>query len=85
MWFAPNLTMTGVFTGTVGIALGLDFSTALVAVVLGTLLGAVPTAYLGTWGARPAPDNCRSPASRSAGRWSSPAPCSGCRPSPGTR
>ncbi len=44
MWFAPNLTMTGVFTGTVGIALGLDFSTALVAVVLGTLL-AVRTAH----------------------------------------
>ncbi|MFJ8870440.1 purine-cytosine permease family protein [Streptomyces sp. NPDC102473] len=52
VWFAPNLTMTGVFTGTVGIALGLDFATALVAVVLGTLLGAVPTAYLGTWGSR---------------------------------
>lgn len=52
VWFAPNLTMTGVFTGTVGIALGLDFATALVAVVLGTLVGAVPTAYLGTWGSR---------------------------------
>ncbi|MEV7400055.1 cytosine permease [Streptomyces sp. NPDC091267] len=52
VWFAPNLTMTGVFTGTVGIALGLDFATALTAVVLGTLVGAVPTAYLGTWGSR---------------------------------
>ncbi|MFE4550536.1 purine-cytosine permease family protein [Streptomyces sp. NPDC056785] len=52
VWFAPNLTMTGVFTGTVGIALGLDFPTALAAVVLGTLLGAVPTAYLGTWGSQ---------------------------------
>ncbi|MFF0793967.1 purine-cytosine permease family protein [Streptomyces spiralis] len=52
VWFAPNLTMTGVFTGTVGIALGLDFATALVAVVLGTLLGAIPTAYLGTWGSQ---------------------------------
>lgn len=52
VWFAPNLTMTGVFTGTVGIALGLDFTTALVAVVLGTLVGAAPTAYLGTWGSR---------------------------------
>lgn len=52
VWFAPNLTMTGVFTGTVGIALGLDFATALVAVVLGTLLGAAPAAYLGTWGSR---------------------------------
>ncbi|GAA3791203.1 purine-cytosine permease family protein [Streptomyces chiangmaiensis] len=52
VWFAPNLTMTGVFTGTIGITLGLDFTTALVAVVLGTVLGAVPTAYLGTWGSR---------------------------------
>ncbi|ANH89969.1 MULTISPECIES: cytosine permease [unclassified Streptomyces] len=52
VWFAPNLTMTGVFTGTVGSTLGLDFPTALAAVVLGTLLGAVPTAYLGTWGSR---------------------------------
>ncbi|MFJ3821397.1 purine-cytosine permease family protein [Streptomyces nodosus] len=52
VWFAPNLTMTGVFTGTIGISLGLDFTTALVAVVLGTVLGAVPTAYLGTWGSR---------------------------------
>ncbi|MHB9755776.1 purine-cytosine permease family protein [Streptomyces sp. BYX5S] len=52
VWFAPNLTMTGVFTGTVGIALGLDFATALAAVVVGTLIGAVPTAYLGTWGSR---------------------------------
>ncbi|WP_428950114.1 purine-cytosine permease family protein [Streptomyces sp. cg35] len=52
VWFAPNLTMSGVFTGTVGIALGLDFATALAAVVVGTVLGAVPTAYLGTWGSR---------------------------------
>ncbi|MGW1895548.1 purine-cytosine permease family protein [Streptomyces sp. NPDC002004] len=52
VWFAPNLTMTGVFTGTIGIALGLDFRTALAAVVLGTVVGAVPTAYLGTWGSR---------------------------------
>ncbi len=52
VWFAPNLTMTGVFAGTVGAALGLGFGTALTAVVLGTLAGAVPTAYLGTWGGR---------------------------------
>ncbi|MFJ6838640.1 purine-cytosine permease family protein [Streptomyces sp. NPDC091209] len=50
VWFAPNLTMTGVFTGTIGITLGLDFGTALAAVVLGTVLGALPTAYLSTWG-----------------------------------
>ncbi|MCA1223473.1 purine-cytosine permease family protein [Streptomyces sp. 8L] len=52
VWFAPNLTMTGVFTGTLGVVLGLDFTTAIVAVVLGTVLGAVPVAGLGTWGSR---------------------------------
>ncbi|WP_051839977.1 cytosine permease [Streptomyces sp. NRRL F-5126] len=52
VWFAPNLTMTGVFTGTLGVVLGLDFTTALVAVVLGTVAGAVPVAGLGTWGSR---------------------------------
>lgn len=50
VWFAPNLTMTGVFTGTVGVGLGLDFWTAFAAVALGTLVGALPAAYLGTWG-----------------------------------
>ncbi|MFD7923291.1 purine-cytosine permease family protein [Streptomyces sp. NPDC059740] len=50
VWFAPNLTVSGVFTGTVGVTLGLGFWTALAAVVLGTVLGAVPAAYLGTWG-----------------------------------
>ena len=46
VWFAPNLTMTGVFTGTVGIALGLDFSTALAAVVLGGM-GTIAGVLLG--------------------------------------
>ncbi|MEW2549694.1 cytosine permease [Streptomyces sp. NPDC047002] len=52
VWFAPNLTMTGVFTGTLGAVLGLDFASALVAVVVGTVLGAVPVAALGIWGSR---------------------------------
>src|SRR5262245_8446550 len=52
VWFAPNLTMTGVFSGTVGIALGLGFWTALAAMVLGTVVGAAPAAYLGTWGSQ---------------------------------
>lgn len=51
VWFAPNLTMTGVFSGTVGVSLGLDFWTALTAMVLGTV-AAVPAAYLGTWGSQ---------------------------------
>ncbi|MET7287372.1 cytosine permease [Streptomyces sp. NPDC005573] len=50
VWFAPNLTMTGVFSGTIGIALGLGFWQAFTAMALGTVLGAVPAAYLGTWG-----------------------------------
>ncbi|MFD8542291.1 purine-cytosine permease family protein [Streptomyces sp. NPDC059649] len=52
VWCAPNLTMTGVFTGTVGVSLGLDFWTALVAMALGTVVGALPAAYLCTWGSR---------------------------------
>ena len=50
VWFAPNLTMTGVFSGTVGITAGLGFWSAFTAMALGTLAGAVPAAYLGTWG-----------------------------------
>lgn len=52
VWFAPNLTMSGVFAGTVGISLGLDFWTAFTAMMLGTLAGALPAAYLCTWGSR---------------------------------
>ncbi|MFJ6748598.1 MULTISPECIES: purine-cytosine permease family protein [unclassified Streptomyces] len=52
VWFAPNLTMTGVFTGTVGVSLGLDFWTAFTAMILGTVVGALPAAYLCTWGSR---------------------------------
>ncbi|AJT62718.3 hypothetical protein T261_1030 [Streptomyces lydicus] len=52
VWFAPNLTMSGVFAGTVGISLGLDFWTAFTAMMLGTLVGALPAAYLCTWGSR---------------------------------
>lgn len=50
VWFAPNLTMTGGFSGTVGVSPGLDFWTAFTAMVLGTAVGAVPAAYLGIWG-----------------------------------
>jgi NCS1 family nucleobase:cation symporter-1 len=50
VFFAPNLTMTAVFSGTLGAGLGLRFGTGLVAVLLGTVLGAIPVAYLATWG-----------------------------------
>jgi nucleobase:cation symporter-1, NCS1 family len=52
VWFAPNLTMTGVFTGTLAIVLGLGFWLGLLAMAVGTVLGALPVAYLSTWGPR---------------------------------
>jgi NCS1 family nucleobase:cation symporter-1 len=52
VFFAPNLTMTAVFSGTLGAGLGLGFGTGLVALLLGTVLGSIPVAYLATWGPR---------------------------------
>jgi nucleobase:cation symporter-1, NCS1 family len=52
VWFAPNITMTGVFTGTLAIALGLGFWLGMLAMVIGTVLGSVVVAYLSTWGPR---------------------------------
>ncbi|GHG90666.1 cytosine permease [Amycolatopsis acidiphila] len=52
VFFAPNLTMTAVFSGTLGAGLGLGFGTGLVAMLLGTVLGSIPVAYLATWGPR---------------------------------
>jgi nucleobase:cation symporter-1, NCS1 family len=52
VFFAPNLTMTAVFSGTLGAGLGLGFGTGLVALLVGTVLGAIPVAYLATWGPR---------------------------------
>ena len=52
VWFAPNLTMTAVFTGTLAAGMGLGFWTGLVAMLAGTVLGSIPVAYLSTWGPR---------------------------------
>jgi nucleobase:cation symporter-1, NCS1 family len=52
VWFAPQVTMTGVFTGTLAVALGLGFWLGLVAMIIGTVLGSLPVAYLSTWGPR---------------------------------
>jgi NCS1 family nucleobase:cation symporter-1 len=52
VWFAPNLTMTAVFTGTLAAGLGLGFGTGLIAMLAGTILGSLPVAYLSTWGPR---------------------------------
>ncbi|CAN5389234.1 cytosine permease [soil metagenome] len=52
VWFAPQVTMTGVFTGTLAVALGLGFWLGMLAMVIGTVLGSLPVAYLSTWGPR---------------------------------
>ncbi|HSA41495.1 MAG TPA: cytosine permease, partial [Mycobacterium sp.] len=39
VWFAPQVTMTGVFTGTLAIALGLGFWLGLLAMTIGTVFG----------------------------------------------
>lgn len=52
VWFAPQVNMTGVFTGTLAILLGLGFWLGLAAMVIGTVLGGVVVAYLSTWGPR---------------------------------
>jgi NCS1 family nucleobase:cation symporter-1 len=50
VWFAPQVTMTGVFTGTLAIGLGLGFWLGLLAMTIGTVLGSLAVAYLCTWG-----------------------------------
>jgi NCS1 family nucleobase:cation symporter-1 len=52
VWFAPQVNMTGVFTGTLAIVLGLGFWLGLLAMVIGTVLGSLVVAYLSTWGPR---------------------------------
>ncbi len=44
--------MTGVFTGTLAIVLGLGFWLGLLAMVIGTVLGSLVVGYLSTWGPR---------------------------------
>ncbi len=50
VWFSSNLQMSGVFTGTLAITLGLGFWPGFIAIVVGIILGALPVAYLTTWG-----------------------------------
>ena len=52
VWFAPQVNMTGVFTGTLAIVLGLGFWAGLSAMVIGTVLGSLVVGYLSTWGPR---------------------------------
>lgn len=52
VWFAPQVNMTGVFTGALAIALGLGFWLGLLAMLIGTVLGSLIVGYLSTWGPR---------------------------------
>lgn len=52
VWFAPQVNMTVIFTGSLAVALGLGFWLGLAAMVLGTVLGSLAVAYLSTWGPR---------------------------------
>src|ERR1700682_5924200 len=52
VWFAPQVNMTGVFTGALAIVLGLGFWLGLLAMVIGTVLGSLVVGYLSTWGPR---------------------------------
>lgn len=50
VWFAPNMELSGVFTGTLAFTLGLGLWPGLLAILIGVVLGALPVAYLATWG-----------------------------------
>ncbi len=52
VWFAPQVNLSGVFTGALAIALGLGFWLGLLAMLIGTVLGSVVVGYLSTWGPR---------------------------------
>jgi NCS1 family nucleobase:cation symporter-1 len=52
VWFAPQVNMTGVFTGALAIVLGLGFWLGLLAMVIGTVLGSLVVGYMSTWGPR---------------------------------
>jgi NCS1 family nucleobase:cation symporter-1 len=50
VWFAPNMELSGVFTGTLAFTLGLGLWPGLLAILIGVCLGALPVAFLATWG-----------------------------------
>ncbi|WP_153340339.1 purine-cytosine permease family protein [Nocardia aurantia] len=52
VWCAPQVNMTGVFSGSLAITFGLGFWLGLLAMIIGTVLGSLPVAYLSTWGPR---------------------------------
>ena len=52
VWFAPQINMTCVFTGAMIGALGLGFWLAMLAMLVGTVLGSLVVGYLSTLGTR---------------------------------
>src|SRR6266702_3633654 len=50
VWFTPNMELSGVFTGTLAVVLGLGIQLGLVAIVVATVFGSLPVAILCTWG-----------------------------------
>lgn len=52
VWFAPQVNMTVLFTGTLASVLGLGLRLGLLAMVIGTVIGSLAVAYLSTWGPR---------------------------------
>jgi NCS1 family nucleobase:cation symporter-1 len=50
VWFTPNMELSGVFAGTLAVVFGLGFQLGLVAIIVGTIVGALPVAILCTWG-----------------------------------
>src|SRR3954464_11590419 len=64
VWFAPQVNMTGVFTGALAITLGLGFWLGMLAMVIGTVLGSLLVGSLSTWG--PRTGTAQLPASRMA-------------------
>lgn len=52
VWFAPQVNMTVIFTGTLAIVLGLGFWLGMIAMIIGTVVGSLAVGYLSTWGPR---------------------------------
>ena len=50
VWFAPNMELSSVFTGTLAFTLGLGFWPGFAAIVIGVVIGAVPVGLLATLG-----------------------------------
>ena len=54
VWFSPNLVVAAFFIGTLATAsfVGIGFNLGVLAIVLGTVIGSVPAAYMCSWGPR---------------------------------